>query len=50
MAICQLQFLDFVVYTVNDIHVERIYLDKAEWERCSLPELTFYFSYLIDNA
>ena len=51
MAICQLEFLDFVVYTVSDIHVERIYFDKEEWERCSLPELTsFYFSFLIDNV
>ena len=51
MAICPLEFLDFVVYTVSDIHVERIYFDKEEWERCSLPELTtFYFSFLIDNV
>ena len=29
MAIYQLQFLDFVVYTVGDIRAERIYFDKA---------------------
>ena len=39
MAICQLKFLDFVVYTVNDIHiyVQRIYFDEKEWE-CMLPQ------------
>ena len=27
MAICQLQWIDFVVYKVVDIHVERVYYD-----------------------
>ena len=37
MAICQLCFVDFVVYTVTDVHIERIYFDKVEWEKCTLP-------------
>jgi hypothetical protein len=48
MAICQLKFLDFVVYTVSDVYVERIYFNEEEWE-CTLPQLTeFYFEYLMD--
>lgn len=48
MAICQLKFLDFVVFTVSDVYVERIYFNEKEWE-CTLPQLTeFYFEYLMD--
>ncbi len=59
MAICQLCFVDFVVYTVSDIHdtvsdtvsVERNYFSKVEWEKCTLPELTtFYFNYLMPDT
>ena len=51
MAICQLEFLDFVVYTLNDIHVERIFFNKIEWDEHILPELSsFYFAYLIGTA
>ena len=51
MAICQLCFVDFVVYTVSDVHVERIYFSKVEWEKCTLPELTtFYFNYLMPDT
>ena len=47
MAICQLKFLDFVVYTVSDVYVERINFNEKEWEY-SLPQLTeFYFEYLM---
>jgi hypothetical protein len=42
-----LKFLDFVVYTVSDDYVERIYFNEEEWE-CTLPQLTeFYFEYLM---
>ena len=47
----QLCFVDFVVYTVTAVHVERIYFDKAEWEKCTLPELTsFFFNYLLPDT
>ena len=32
IAICQLNFIDFVVNTLSDIHVERIYLSNVKWE------------------
>ena len=49
MAICQLYFLDFVVYLLNDMHVERVYFDNVEWDKNILPELTsFYFKYLME--
>ena len=39
--------VDFVVYTKNALHVERIYFDTKFWETKMLPELTsFYFDYL----
>ena len=51
MAVCQLEFLDFVVYLLNDMHVERVYFHKVEWEKNTLPELTsFYFNFLMDTA
>jgi hypothetical protein len=50
MPICQLCFVDFVVYTISDMQVERIYFSKVEWEKCTLPELTtFYFNYLMPD-
>ena len=50
-VICQLCFVDFVVYTVSDVHVERIYFSKVEWEKCTLPELTtFDFNYLMPDT
>ena len=47
MAICQLKFLDFVVYSASDVNVEGIYFNEKEWQ-CTLPQLTeFYFEYLM---
>ena len=38
---------DFVVRTNNDLHIERIYTDKA-WQHCNIPKLkNFYFSALL---
>ena len=48
MVICQLKFLDFVVYTVSDVYVERIYFNEKEWQCHYTPQLTeFYFEYLM---
>ncbi len=48
MAICQLSYLDFVVFTQKDLHVERIYFDEQDWKSNMLPQLTsFYFDYLM---
>ena len=48
MAICQLSWIDFVVYTVKDLHVERIYFDALKWDNNMLPKLTnFYFKFLV---
>ena len=47
MATLQLKWSDFVVYTKNALHVERIQFDTKFWETKMLPELTsFHFDYL----
>ncbi len=47
MTICQLKFLDFVVNTVSDVYVKRIYFNEKKWQ-CTLPQLTeYYFEYLL---
>ena len=50
MAICQLQWIDFVVYTVIDlhVHVKRVYFDFHHWKDNMLPKFTkFFFDYLL---
>ncbi|XP_020912942.1 uncharacterized protein LOC110250672 [Exaiptasia diaphana] len=48
MAICNLHWIDFVVYTVSDIHIERVYFDFELWKNTMLPKLTgFFFTYLL---
>jgi hypothetical protein len=48
MALCQLPFLDFIVYTQVDTFVERIHFDKELWEECMLPKLSdFYFTFMM---
>ena len=47
MATLQLQWSDFVVFTNQDMHVERVCFDHDFWERTMLPELnSFYCNYL----
>ena len=46
--IINLQWIDFVVYTNKDLHVERICKDGSLWEKVMLPELaSFYFSFIL---
>ena len=46
--ILNLPWIDFIVYTEEDLHVERIYRDVNLWKTVMLPELTsFYFSYIL---
>ena len=48
MAICQLNWIDFVVYTVVDMHVERVDFDLHNWKDNMLPKLTnFFFVFLM---
>ena len=48
MNILNLGWIDFVVYTNVDLHVEHIYKDVSLWEMKMLPELTsFYFSFIL---
>jgi len=50
MAITETYEIDFVVYTVNDLHIETIQFNSEQWEQNLLPELTrFYFDFLKDN-
>ena len=46
--ILNLPGIDFIVYTEEDIHVERIYRDVNLWKTVMLPELTsFYCNYIL---
>ena len=49
VAICQLCFLDFDVYIVDDVYVQTIYFDEKDWGRYALNELTtFYFNFIME--
>ena len=50
MATLNLQWCDFVVFTNEDLHVQRIYFDNVLWENVMVPELTtFYFQYVLPD-
>ena len=44
MAITGLKWCDFVVWTPEDLSVERIPFDKSLWTHCMLPKLQKFFS------
>ena len=45
--ILNLPWIDFIVYTEEDLHVERIHRDVDLWKTVMLPELTsFYCNYI----
>ena len=51
MAITETTEIDFVVYTLKDLHVETIVFDPVKWENVILSELTkFYFDYMKDKV
>ena len=39
-VMASLRALDVIVYTMNDIHIERIMCDEYKWNSKILPELT----------
>ena len=43
MAILKVPWCDFVVWTVVDIHIERIYFDHHFWEDQLLPKLDHFY-------
>ena len=43
MAILKVPWCDFVVWTVVDIHIERIYFDHNFWEDQLLPKLDSFY-------
>ena len=48
MAILKVPWCDFVVWTVLDIHIERIYFDRRFWEDQLLPKLhSFYVKAMV---
>ena len=49
LAICGLNWCDFVVYTTQGMHVERIKFDSNFWAIEMLPRLAeFYVNYALD--
>ncbi|KAM7305806.1 hypothetical protein ISCGN_015702 [Ixodes scapularis] len=42
MAVCNVEYCDFVVWTTKDIHVERVFRDGAFWSQV-LPKATLLF-------
>ena len=50
MAITEINKLDFVVYTLKDVHIETIQFEQEKWNKEILPELTnFFFDYMKEN-
>lgn len=48
MAICQLPFLDFILYTEQDICIERINFDQQFWKSDMIPKFSdFYFKFIM---
>ena len=48
MAICQLPFLDFILYTEEDICIDRINFDHQLWNNDMLPKHSdFYFKFMM---
>ena len=48
MALCQLPFVHFIVYTQKEICIERINFDKQLWNKNMLPKLSdFYFKFMM---
>ena len=47
MNIIGLPFIDFVVFTMQDFHVERIHCDQILWLNKMLPKLTHFFEEFI---
>ena len=46
--ILEVPWIDFIVHTEKDIHVERIYRDKILWENHMITGLTdFYIKYIL---
>ncbi len=41
--ILELPWIDFVVYTQTDLHVERIFRDATLWNKKMLPSLTSFY-------
>ena len=50
MAITEINKLDFMVYTLNDMHIETIWFEQGKWNKKILPKLTnFFFDYMKEN-
>ncbi|XP_065069968.1 uncharacterized protein LOC135694980 [Rhopilema esculentum] len=50
LNIINLPWIDFVVFTNLDLHVERIYKDTELWQNTMLPEVTdFYCNYIFKD-
>ncbi|KAM7309489.1 uncharacterized protein ISCGN_013120 [Ixodes scapularis] len=46
MAVCNVEYCDFVVWTTKDIHVERVFRDGAFWSQV-LPKATLLFVHAV---
>ena len=50
MAITEINKLDFVVYTLKDMHIETILFEQGKWNKEILPKLiNFFFDYMKEN-
>ena len=50
MNILGLEWIDFVVFSLMDFHVERINVDNQLWTSRMLPRLTeFYVDFILPN-
>ena len=50
MTITEINKLHFVVYTLNDMHIETIWFEQENWNKEILPKLTnIFFDYMREN-
>ena len=48
LAVLNLKWCDFVVWTTKDLHIERVHFDEVFWNRQCLPKLTkFYYNIML---
>ena len=50
MTITEINKLDFVVYTLKDMHIETIWFEQEKWNKKILPKLTNFFLIVWANA
>jgi hypothetical protein len=46
MATCNVEWADFIVYTMEEVFSERIYIENELWNKNMLPKVILVFIHL----